>query len=285
MDTRYKIFEELHPSGSHVVLKAYDLHHDNFVSIRQIFTAEEADVITVEQMTSLEHEALRLLNLSHPCINMFNAITHDEHGICLITDVKEGTTLNNLIMDGPLNIRDFLQIAFTLLNTLEYIHQHNVLHRSLNPDNIQVDRAADGHLEVTLHEVAYEHIADINQESELARRSNPDAVMYMAPEQLVLRGKMGIYTDLYALGCIFYYCLSGQQAFPGVTAKDKAKRHLKHEVVQLQELRPKLPSSLCDWVMWLFDAAPEQRPSSTREALDSLSSISVAVLTKSTAAA
>lgn len=284
MDTRYKIFEAMHPSGSHVVLKAYDTHHRQYVSIRQIFTSEETETITEEQMTSFENESLRLLNLSHPCINMFNAIMHDEHGICLITDMQEGTTLNSLIMKGPLKIREFLPIAFTILDALDYLHGQGVLHRSLNPGNIQIDRAEDGHLNIMLLEVAYEHIADVTQESELRRRFNADSVMYMAPEQLVLRGELGTFTDLYALGCIFYYCLSGHHAFQGTHAKDKAKRHLKHEVVHLQELCPRLPSLLCDWVMWLIDASPQQRAASAREAMDILSTISVTVMTKSASA-
>lgn len=275
MDTRYKIFEELHPSGSHLVLKAYDRLHHHFVSIRQIFTSEEVDSVTEEQMTSFKDEALRLLNLNHPSINMFNAIMHDEYGICLITDMQEGATLNSLVKKGPVNLRDFLQIALTILGTIDYIHQHGVLHRSLNPDNIQINRAEDGHFDVVLLEVAYEHIADVNQESEMRRRFDQGAVMYMAPEQLVLRGELSVATDLYALGCIFYYCLSGQHAFHGINAMDKAKRHLKHEVVHLQELRTKLPFMLCEWVMWLMQANPQQRPASAREALSVLSTMRV----------
>lgn len=284
MDNRYKIFEALHPCGDHVVLKAYDTYYHHHVSIRQIFTCDEAETITCDQMASFENEALRLLNLNHPCINMFHAILHDEHGICLITDMQPGPTLNSLIMKGPLSLRDFLQVAFTILEAVDYIHRHGVLHRSLNPDNIQIERAKDGHLDVRLLEVAYEHIADVNQESELRRRVNPDAVMYMAPEQLVLRGELGNYTDLYALGCIFYYCLSGQNAFPGINARDKARRHLKHEVVHLHEVSPKLPTLLCDWVMWLMEASPQQRPTSAREAMGILSSLSVTMMRGSSAA-
>lgn len=274
MDTRYKIFEELHQSGSHVVLKGYDLHQQNYVSVRQIFTAEEANLISEEQMELFKSESLRLLNFNHPCINMFHAIMHDEHGICLITDVQEGVTLNNLLMKGPVNLRDFLQIAFSLLHAVDYIHQHGVLHRALTPDHIQLVRAEDGNLDVTVLEVAYEHIADVGLESEVSRRINPDAVMYMAPEQLLPGGKLDVYTDLYALGCIFYYCLSGKHAFKSNSAMEEAKRHLKHHVVRLHDLCPQLPVMLCDWVMWFINAGAHHRPANARKAMNVLSTMS-----------
>lgn len=270
MFTRFKIFEKLHQSGSHTVLKGYDTYYQNYVSIRQIFTCEEIETISEEQLTLFKYEILRLLSLNHPCLNMFHAIIRDEHGLCLITDMHEGGTLDSLLAKGPVKLRDFLQIAFSMLHAVEYIHQRGVLHRALTPDKIQVDRAEDGHLDVMVLDVAYEHIADAGQQGKPSRRIDPKAVRYLAPEQLLPGGELGPYTDLYALGCIFYYCLSGQHAFQGTDAMDEVKRHLGHHVVRLHDLCPRLPLILCDWVMWLINVSPQHRPASTRNVIDTL---------------
>lgn len=274
MRTRFKIFEALHQGDSHIVLKGYDMYYQNYVAIRQVFTCAEIETISEEQLTLFKYEMLRLLSLNHPCLHMFHAIIHDDHGLCLISDLQEeGSTLKNLLMKGPVKLRDFLQIAFSMLHAVDYIHRHGVLHRALSPTKIQVDRAEDGHLDVMVLEVAFEHIAVVGQDRELSRRINPNAVKYMAPEQLLPGGELGPYTDLYSLGCIFYYCLSGEHAFEGANAIDEAKRHLGHHVVRLHDRCPNLPFMLCDWVMWLINAGPQHRPVSARQAIDILSTM------------
>lgn len=269
MPERYKIFEELDHRGGHVVLKGYDMEAQSYVTLKQLLTREEADSIAEERMILFKGESERLTRMSHPCLILFHTILNNEHGICVITEILDGISLNSLLMRGPVNLHDFLQIAVSSLSAVEYAHQNEVLHRALTTETIKVIRADDKELDVYVLDLAYEHMTDAGQQSELSRRDDPEAALYLAPEQW--RGEdLGAYTDLYALGCIFYYCLSKKHPFQGDNAQDTMERHLDHMVVRLHDLCPHLPGVLCDWVMWLLNAAPECRPASAQVALDSL---------------
>ena len=88
----------------------------------------------------------------------------------------------------------------------------------------------------------------------------------MAPEQF--EGKpVSVRSELYSMGCIFYYALTAQDPFGGENAEAIAASHLGARVVPLQDLRPDLPDPVCAWVMRLLRRRPEDRPGSVAEAL------------------
>jgi hypothetical protein len=94
-------------------------------------------------------------------------------------------------------------------------------------------------------------------------------IPFMAPEQFS-RGALDARTDLYALGCVFYYTLTGRHPFDGDSVAEIMASHLQHRVPDLAPLRPDLPAAVSTWVMRLLSLAPADRPASTDEALGSL---------------
>ncbi|MEY4485236.1 MAG: hypothetical protein RL693_2688, partial [Verrucomicrobiota bacterium] len=203
MQDRYKVFEELDQRGGHVVLKGYDMQAQCYVTLKQLLTREEADEITEERMILFKSESERLTKMSHPCLILFHTILNNKHGICVITEMLDGISIDNLLKRGPVNLHDFLQIAVSSLSAIEYAHQNEVLHRALTAETIKVIRTEDDELDVFVFDLAYEHMTDAGQQSELSRRDDPVAALYLAPEQWT-GGVLGAHTDLYALGCIFY---------------------------------------------------------------------------------
>jgi serine/threonine protein kinase len=89
---------------------------------------------------------------------------------------------------------------------------------------------------------------------------------YMAPEQFE-HLPLDYLTDIYSLGCVFYYSLSGILPFDGDDPAAIMNRHLNHTVKHLHERRPEIPKVLCNWVMWLINRYREDRPESAKEGL------------------
>ena len=89
----------------------------------------------------------------------------------------------------------------------------------------------------------------------------------MAPEQFE-RTELDARTDLYALGSVFYYTLSGHYPFTGESPAEVMAAHLTHRVKPLSEYRSDLPEWLCNWVMWMINRNMEHRPQSAQEALN-----------------
>ncbi len=64
----------------------------------------------------------------------------------------------------------------------------------------------------------------------------------MAPEQARDSRATSIQSDIYSLGCTFYYFLTGVAAYPGGDITDKLTRHAKAPVPDVRDLRPDVPS-------------------------------------------
>jgi hypothetical protein len=88
----------------------------------------------------------------------------------------------------------------------------------------------------------------------------------MPPEQYE-RKVLDTRSDLYSLGCCFYQALTGTYPFNGTTGMEVMQAHLNHTVRPIQELRADIPLWACNWVMWLINRYPDDRPASAREAL------------------
>ena len=67
-------------------------------------------------------------------------------------------------------------------------------------------------------------------------------VDYMAPEQARDSRATSIQSDMYSLGCTYYYLLTGVAPFPGGDITDKLTRHAKNPPPDVRDLRPDLPA-------------------------------------------
>jgi serine/threonine protein kinase len=81
--------------------------------------------------------------------------------------------------------------------------------------------------------------------------------------------------DQYSLGCILYFCLTGQYPFAGETAVEKMLAHQIKEPVPIRNLRPEVPQQLADIVQRLMNKTPEGRFSSMDEAMEALRPLAV----------
>ncbi len=158
-----------------------------------------------------------------------------------------------LAKSGPLDVYTAGRYLDQVAATLEYAHQHNVLHGNLTIDNIFI--RLDGQLVV-----ANFGIMDIIE------MNGQDAQQHLlhgrgevcAPEQLL--GKtISSYTDVYALGAILYHLLTGSPVFVGNTPEELAQQHLYASLPPLSRWRSDLPSGLYSIVARALAKDPAQR--------------------------
>jgi serine/threonine protein kinase len=92
------------------------------------------------------------------------------------------------------------------------------------------------------------------------------SIFYMAPEQFE-RGPLDSRADMYAIGCVYYFTLTGRSPFEGDTGPQVMAAHLDHRVIPLNVVRPDIPKWAADWVMWHINRYPVERPENARETL------------------
>lgn len=161
------------------------------------------------------------------------------------------------LLDGPMDVRDFLRIAIGLASTLRKVHERGLVHKDINPANILVNGGGD---EVRL--------IGFGIASRLSRqRQSPDppeiitgTLAYMAPEQTGLMNRsVDSRTDLYALGVTFYQMLTGALPFAAADPMEWVHCHLARKPLPPAERLKEVPGALSAITMKLLSKTAEQR--------------------------
>lgn len=185
-----------------------------------------------------------LASIRHP--NIVPLLECDEHQ--MVMEWIEGGSLES---SAPLDADAFHALVHQTLGGLAAIHEAGFLHLDLKPENILVPlgSAAPRFL-----------IADFgNARPAPATATLKGSVHYMAPECFE-GGMLDERADLYSLGCVFYFALTGRPAFEGDLAPQVITAHLHHRC-------DPLPGLLGAWIDRLLARNPAERPSGAKEAL------------------
>src|SRR5262249_41830181 len=159
---------------------------------------------------------------------------------------------------------------------LQHAHERGVVHRDIKPGNLLLHRlagAADGVVKISDF-----GLARLNDQGggdpvgTILTRQNailgtPD---YLSPEQARCLHQTDIRSDLYSLGCTFYYLLTGRVPFPGGSPMEKLVRHSTELPTPIGQLRPAVPPAVAAVVQRLMAKKPEERfqtPAELAEAL------------------
>jgi len=274
MSDRYQIQGKIGQGGLGAVYKAFDTHLRREVAIKRVLTPDEASKDDVnEAAEKLMQEATVLSTLNHPNIVSIFDVGRDESGGFVVMELLDGETLDATVERGLLTLKDFEQVVNQTLEALIAAQSKNMLHRDLKPSNIMVNWLPSGKFQIKILDFG---LAKISENPSVQTIDQGDAILgsiyFMAPEQFERRKLMAA-TDMYAMGCIYYNCLTGKYPFDGESAPQVMAAHLQHKVKPLRDLRPDLPDEVCQWVMWMINRDMTKRPQSAREALDRFPSL------------
>src|SRR5262245_6813891 len=227
----YAVERELGRGGMGVVYLAHDARLGRRVALKSL-PAELA--VDPARLARLEREARALAALSHPNVAGIYGIEEADGARFLVLELVEGETLGARLARGALPGDEGLSVGGEVAAGGEEARGGGVIHRDLKPDNVQL--GADGRAKVLDFGLAKEAGAsgsfDATAVTARATGTMAGVVMgtagYMSPEQA--RGKaVDKRTDIWALGCVLYECLSGKRAFPGETANDAIAAILERE--------------------------------------------------------
>lgn len=269
MSDRYQIQEKIGQGGLGAVYRAFDSQLKREVALKRILTPEQANQEDVaEAAEKLMKEATVMSSLNHPNIVTVFDIGQDESGGFVVMELLDGETLDETVGRGLLTLNDFSEVVNQTLEALIAAQAVNMLHRDLKPGNVMVIWRASGKFQIKVLDFG---LAKISDAPSVQTIDQGDAILgsiyFMAPEQFE-RLKLDFRTDLYAMGAIYYFSLTGKYPFDGESAPQVMAAHLQHKVKPLKEVRPDLPDDVCQWVMWLINRDMKRRPADAREALE-----------------
>ena len=157
-------------------------------------------------LSNFLREVRLLATLDHSCIAKVYAYFEEHRTAYYVVEYINGISLAKLAsqhadMGTPIPPSSLFGLMVRLLDALDYLHSHKLLHRDIKPDNILITRAG---LPVIIDfGAAREAYGDLGA-------NIVETPGFSPPEQGSPDGNMGPWTDIYALGATLYYTLTGE---------------------------------------------------------------------------
>ena len=196
---RYSIERELGRGGMGIVYLAREVRLDRRVALKVMAPELAARPDLRERFL---REARTAARLSHPHIVPIFAVDEVSDFVFMAMAYVEGETLEQRVRTrGPLSVREASRVLREVAWALGYAHSQGIIHRDIKPANILLEAGTNRTL-VTDFGIA--HVTDEPLGAELL-----GTPQFMSPEQIA-GGAIDGRSDLYALGVVGYYVLSGR---------------------------------------------------------------------------
>jgi len=191
----------------------------------------------------------------------------DEGTFYYVMEYLDGLDLGTLVKrHGPLPAARAIHLLRQACASLEDAHQHSLVHRDIKPANIFACRLGT--------EYDFAKVLDFGLVKDQTPTENTQLTVeglttgtpaYMAPEMALQDGRIGPATDIYALGCVAYWLLTGKLVFDEATPVAMIVNHVK-TVPEAPSTRTELPipSAIDEIVLRCLEKEPADRYPSMR---------------------
>lgn len=247
----FELETELGRGGMGVVFRARDVRLDRQVALKVLPPDVAGDAETRGRFL---REARTAGQLSHPHIVHIHRA--DERGAFafFVMGLVDGENLAQRVRDrGPLAPAEAVRHLREVAWALAYAHARGVIHRDVKPENIMIERGSNRALVTDFGIARTERSASLTSEGHIVGTAH-----YMSPEQVqgtALDGR----SDLYALGCVGFFLLSGRLPFEGEASSAVLVAHVTRPAPPLLGVAPNVPRALAAVIDRCLQKDPTQR--------------------------
>jgi serine/threonine-protein kinase len=270
LGSQFQVVREIGRGGMGIVFLARDIALHRLVAIKVLryeFTSSE------EHRERFRREARMTARLSHSNIvpvHTFGEIHDDATNAPLVYIVMKyvhGESLaERMRRERTLPASEVQRILRDLALALDSAHRDGVVHRDLKAENILLERGSNRAL-LTDFGVALQRSLDPVRTDASRAFGTPH---YMSPEQAAGELDIDNRSDLYSVGVLGYYMLTGALPFDGQTFEALAAKHIAESHTPLAELSPEVPENLCAAVERCLMKNRDERWRSGRDLADAL---------------
>ena len=267
LDGKYLVGEMLGQGGFGITYIGFDLLLEQKVAIKEYFpmstgmvSRENSTTVVwssaVMQKSGMEKgfdsflkEARKMAKLGGiPGVVGVKSVFIQNETAYIVMDFIEGETLlKKLQRGGPMDYGTCISLMTPIMQALAEVHKHGIIHRDISPDNIMVQ--SDGKL--ILLDLGAAKDLDIQGKDGNVQSSQMVAKHGFSPvEQYGQAGKIGPWTDVYAMAATIYYCCTG------VLPPSATDRMIEDTLT----CRPRLTKEEFDVLAFCMNVLPQKRP-------------------------
>jgi serine/threonine-protein kinase len=187
------------------------------------------DKVGAENLDRFEREVQMMSRLTHPnTVSVFDYGRSAEGILYYAMEYLPGIDLEKLVrFQGRQPANRVIDIMIQVCGALQEAHDLGLIHRDIKPGNIIL--CERGGMPDVAKVVDYGLVKELTRDTSASGQAIPGTPGYVAPEALTDPDAVGPAVDLYALGAVGYFLLTGRQVFAGKTAVDVMLQHVKEQ--------------------------------------------------------
>src|SRR5437868_13672512 len=251
----YELLKEIGRGGQGVVYRARQKSLNRTVALKVIGVGHWASEAHLRRFR-LEAEAAASLN--HPSIVPIHEI-RQRHDCCYYSmNLVEGGQLDEVVKRQAISIRRAVELIAKLARTVNYAHEHGILHRDIKPGNVLLDKEGEPHLTDFGLARLVETEGTVTRTTEMLGTPS-----YMAPEQANRNNaELTAAADIYGLGAVLYQLLTGAPPFVGRSTYETVRLLLETDAKPPRLLNSKVDRDLSTICLKCLEKDPKRRYSS-----------------------
>ena len=267
LDGKYLVGEMLGQGGFGITYIGFDLLLEQKVAIKEYYpmstgmvSRENSTTVVwssaVMQKSGMEKgfdsflkEARKMAKLGgiSGVVGVKSVFIQNETAYIVMDFIEGETLLKKLQREGPMDYGTCISLMTPIMQALAEVHKHGIIHRDISPDNIMVQ--SDGKL--ILLDLGAAKDLDIQGKDGNVQSSQMVAKHGFSPvEQYGQAGKIGPWTDVYAMAATIYYCCTG------VLPPSATDRMIEDTLT----CRPRLTKEQFDVLAFCMSVLPQKRP-------------------------
>ena len=267
---KVRLAEVIGRGGMGIVYRAEHLQTGRSVAVKVLRGGASADPTLAKRFV---REVKAAAALVHPNVVGVLDFGVDEDGTAFqILELLEGESLAERIARGPLSVERTLALLLPIAHALGLAHSLGIVHRDVKPGNVLLSRNAHGRIVPKLLDFGIAKVRAAERapivEGE-AKTTEIGTVIgtpaYMSPEQARGASDVGASGDVWAMGVLFYECLSGRLPFEDENASIVMARVMLERAPALASKAPGVPAALAAVIDHALEPDPEKRPRSMAE--------------------
>jgi len=292
--TKYRAIQRVASGGMGTVYLAQDTNLGRKLAVKVMNLQDSSG----EQAARMLREARIVALLEHPSIVPIHDVgTLADGRVFYAMKLVQGGRLDQYVNEN-ISLPDLLRVFQKVCEAVAFAHAHGVIHRDLKPENIMVGAfgevlVMDWGVAKVLGSRAQENgdqlerefpdDSDMDARTTLPLSGGPEAVgetaggivigtpAYMSPEQVLGKiGQLDERTDVYALGAILYFLMTGRSPFDPASMADAREQIVNKAPVRPRHFNPKLPRAIEAMALKALSKQRDDRYGTAREIADDI---------------